>query len=733
MTDSARATGAAASGGEPSGLDKSGIDTSELDPTIRPQDDLFRHVNGRWLARTEIPQDKARYGSFHVLADEAELAVRTIIEEAQTAPEGTEQRKIGDLYTSFMDTERIERLGATPIAGSLAFADNVDSIPHLLEVIGKLERHGVSGFYQLFVDNDPGNPDRYLVFAEQGGISLPDESYYREEKFARVREAYLNHVQRMFELAGISDAARRAQNVFDLETAIAARHWDNVKSRDSEKTYNLFSWSEAVSLFAGRSSGAATRLPAGPAGLHVDPLPEPRWVPERRSTPGFPLVPGMGSSSAGSAAARGAAAGGPATVGPDLNLWRAALGGPEHALDELVLRQPSFTAGLAALLTKDRLTAWKDWLAWQIVHRAAPYLSGEFVEANFDFYGRTLTGTPLIRERWKRGVSLVEGAMGEAVGRVYVQTHFPPEAKERMDALVGNLVEAYRQSIRTLDWMGEGTRARAEEKLNKFTPKVGYPEKWRDYDALEIDPSDLLANVRASSRFEFNRELGKIGKPIDRTEWFMTPQTINAYYNPGFNEIVFPAAILQFPFFDADRDDAANYGAIGAVIGHEIGHGFDDQGSKYDGDGRLTDWWTFADRAAFEDRTATLIAQYDDLAPLQVPDHHVNGALTIGENIGDLGGLAIAWKAYLLSLAGKEPPVIDGLTGAERFFLSWAQAWQQKGRDEEVVRLLAIDPHSPNEFRCNQIVRNIDEFYTTFGVSESDALWLDPAQRVTIW
>jgi putative endopeptidase len=648
---------------------KSGIAIDELDPDIRPQDDLYRHVNERWLERTQIPADKARYGAFHILADEAEAAVRVIIEEAQHADEGTLERKFGDLFTSFMNTERIEQLGATPIAGQLALADNVSSITELLQLVGTFERRGIGGFYQLFVDNDPGNPERYLVFVEQSGISLPDESYYREEKFAHVRTEYLAHVQRMLELAGVSDAGRRAQNVFDLETAIASKHWDNVASRDSEKTYNLYTWADAASL----------------------------------------------------------------AVGVDLSAWRAAVGGPDAALDEVVLRQPSFTTGLASLLTSQRLSAWKDWLAWQIVHSAAPYLSGAFVEANFDFYGRTLTGTPQMRERWKRGVSLVEGAMGEAVGRIYVERHFPPLAKQRMDALVANLVEAYRRSIRTLDWMGETTRNRAEDKLDKFTPKIGYPVKWRDYSALEIDPNDLVANVRATSLFEFNRELAKIGKPLDRDEWFMTPQTINAYYNPGFNEIVFPAAILQFPFFDAERDDAANYGAIGAVIGHEIGHGFDDQGSKFDGDGKLTDWWTAADRKAFEKRTASLIEQYNALAPKQVPEHHVNGALTIGENIGDLGGLAIAWKAYLISLNGAEPPVIDGLTGAERFFLSWAQAWQQKGRDEEIIRLLAVDPHSPNEFRCNQIVRNIDQFYETFGVSDSDALWLDPASRVTIW
>lgn len=655
----------------------SGIDLEELDPAVRPQDDLFRHVNGKWIDRTEIPADKARYGSFIVLHEEAERAVRDIIRESQDAEPGTEARKVGDLFASFLDEARVEELGATPIAGQLAEAAAVASVPELLAAIGGLERRGVAGFAQLFVDNDPGDPERYLVFVEQGGIGLPDESYFREERFASIREAYRAHLERMLRLAGLDEPAARAARVFDLETEIAAVHWSNVESRDSQKTYNLTPWADVVT-----------------------------------------------------------AASGPADAPVDLAIWRDALGVPERAFAELVVRQPSFVEGLGRLFTADRLDAWKDWLAWQVVRSAAAYLSSEFVDANFDFYGRTLTGTPQIRERWKRGVSLVEGALGEAVGRIYVERHFPPQAKVAMDDLVANLVEAYRQSITTLDWMGEQTRAKALDKLAKFTPKIGYPVKWRDYSALEIDPADLVGNVRATAEFEFNRELGKIGRPIDRDEWFMTPQTINAYYNPGFNEIVFPAAILQFPFFDADRDAAANYGAIGAVIGHEIGHGFDDQGSKYDGDGRLTDWWTEADRAAFEERTKALIAQYDSLVPAQLDgdgEHHVNGALTIGENIGDLGGLAIAWKAYLISLGGQEPPVLDGLSGAQRFFLSWAQAWQLKGRDEEVVRLLAIDPHSPNEFRCNQIVRNIDEFYTGFDVTNSDALWLDPADRVSIW
>ena len=647
----------------------SGIDTDGLDATIRPQDDLFRHVNGKWIDKTEIPSDKARYGSFYLLAEEAEKAVRDIIIESQSADPGTEARKVGDLYASFLDEARIQALEAQPIAAALAEAESVDSIASLLETLGRLERGGSSGFFQVFVDNDPGQPERYLVFIEQGGLGLPDESYYREEKFADIRVKYLDYLERMLSLAGLDDPAIRAQRIVDLETELATHHWDNVANRDSEKTYNPMLWSAANDL-----------------------------------------------------------------VGDvDMDIWLRALGVPEKSFDEVVVRQPSFLAGLEKVLRADNLDAWRDWLAWQVIRSNAAYLSSDFVDTNFDFYGKTLTGTPELRARWKRGVSLVEGALGESVGRIYVERHFPEAAKTAMDVLVANLVEAYRQSITGLDWMGEDTRKRALEKLDKFTPKIGYPVKWRDYSTLDIDASDLIGNIRATSEFEFQRELGKIGKPLDRDEWFMTPQTINAYYNPGFNEIVFPAAILQFPFFDESRDAAANYGAIGAVIGHEIGHGFDDQGSKYDGDGKLTDWWTPADRAAFEARTKSLIEQYDGLAPRQVPDHHVNGALTIGENIGDLGGLSIAWKAYLISLAGAEPPVIDGLSGAQRFFLSWAQAWQLKARDEEVVRLIAIDPHSPNEFRCNQIVRNIDEFYETFMVTDSDALWLDPKDRVTIW
>ncbi|MDN3496956.1 M13-type metalloendopeptidase [Planococcus sp. APC 4015] len=653
----------------------SGIAIDELSAEIRPQDDLFRHVNGAWLERTEIPDDKARWGSFHLIAEQAEKHVHAIVEESQGADPGTETRKIGDLYTSFMDTDRITALGAEPLAEQLAKVDAIDSLPSLLRTIGELERDGVGGVFHLYIEPDPGNPQRYIPFFIQGGLSLPDESYYRLENFEATRLAFRAHVQKLLELAGVPDAAASADRIVALETELAGHHWDNVKSRDAMATYNLKTWDEVQAL-----------------------------------------------------------------LGLDLQPWLDGVA-PEHgaAFSEVNVYQPSFLAGLGGLLTPERVEDWKAWLRFAIVHAGAAFLSDEFVDENFGFYGTQLTGVPVNRERWKRGVGLAEAAMGEAIGRVYVERHFPPAAKVAMDELVANLIEAYRQSITDLEWMSPETRERALAKLDAFTPKIGFPVKWKDYSTLEIDAEDLVGNVRRSHIHEHDRQLAKIGQPIDRDEWYMTPQTVNAYYNPLMNEIVFPAAILQLPFFDAERDAAANYGGIGAVIGHEIGHGFDDQGSRFDGDGSLRDWWTDDDRAAFEERTKNLIAQYDALSPVGLDDEYkVNGALTIGENIGDLGGLGIALKAYALSLRDDsgEPvdaPVIDGLTGVQRVLLSWGQIWQQKGRDAETIRLLTIDPHSPNEFRCNQIVRNVDAFYDAFGVTENDELWLDEDQRVTIW
>ncbi len=653
---------------------RSGIELSELSSDIRPQDDLFRHVNGAWLARTEIPDDKARWGSFHLIAEQAEKDVHAIIEESQSAPEGTEARKIGDLYSSFMDTARIDALGAAPLGDQLARVDAIDDIPSLLRVAGELEREGVGGMIGTYIEPDPGNPERYVVFFVQGGLSLPDESYYRLDNFDKTRTAFRSYASTVLGLAGVPDADAEADRVLALETELAAHHWDNVRTRDAVATYNLMSWDDTVAL-----------------------------------------------------------------VGVDLAPWREAVAsGHEDGFAEINVNQPSFLEGLGSLLVADRVDDWKAWLRLHVVRASAPFLSSDFVDANFAFYGTELTGVPVNRERWKRGVGFVEAAMGEAVGKVYVERHFPPAAKEAMDELVANLIEAYRQSISQLDWMTDATRGRALEKLAAFTPKVGYPVKWKDYSALEVDATDLIGNVRRTNEWEHERQLAKLGAPIDRDEWYMTPQTVNAYYNPLMNEIVFPAAILQYPFFELDRDAAANYGGIGAVIGHEIGHGFDDQGSAFDGTGALHDWWTDDDRAAFQARTAVLIDQYNALVPQGLADEHtVNGALTIGENIGDLGGLGIAIKAYRLhnAAAGDDPdgPVIDGLTGIQRLLLSWAQIWQQKGRDAETIRLLTIDPHAPNEFRCNQIVRNVDEFYSAFDVSEGDQLWLEPEKRVTIW
>ncbi|QBE48822.1 M13 family metallopeptidase [Leucobacter triazinivorans] len=654
----------------------SGIDLAELDPAVRPQDDLFRHVNGRWIARTEIPSDKARYGSFAVLAENAEEAVRDIITGTAAPAEGlieggadAEADKVAALYASFMDVERVDALGAAPIAADIERALAVASVPELVALVGALERQGLGGFTGMFVDNDPGDPARYIVFVMQGGIGLPDESYYREEQFASIREQYRTHIARMLGLAGVADAERLAGLAYDLERRIAASHWDKVASRDIQKLYNLRTFEELREI-----------------------MPQLDW---------------------------------PA--------YLAAMGAPEAAFAEVVAAQPEALAGIAELLVDDELEAWRAWLVWAIVRSSAALLSQEISRANFDFYGTALTGATEQRDRWRRGVSFVEGAMGEAVGRLYVERHFDEAAKSAMDELVGHLIEAYRESIQRLEWMGPETQARALEKLDRFTPKIGYPVKWRDYSALAVDSGDLVGNSRRVADVEFHRELNKVGRPIDRDEWFMTPQTVNAYYNPGFNEIVFPAAILQPPFFDASWDAATNFGAIGAVIGHEIGHGFDDQGSRYDGDGRLTDWWTEQDRAAFEALTGALIGQYSALSPEGAGGQTVNGELTIGENIGDLSGLEIAWKAYLRSLDGAEPPVIDGLTGAERFFLAWAQAWQQKSRPEETVRLLTIDPHSPNEFRCNQIVRNLAAFHEAYGTRPGDGLWLDVEERVSIW
>lgn len=651
---------------------KSGIDLSHVDPQARPQDDLFGHVNGRWLTDYDIPADRATDGAFRLLHDRAEEQIRDLITQAAAsgAAAGTDEQRIGDLYASFMDEQTIADRGLAPLLAELALIDGATDSDALAAVLGGLERTGVSGGAGVYVDTDSKDSTRYLLHMSQSGLGLPDESYYRDEQHAEILAAYPGHIARMFALVYGGEQSETAARIVALETKLAAAHWDVVKRRDADLTYNLRTFADL--------SGDA---------------------------PGF-----------------------------DWTGWLGALGTTPEKVSELVLRQPDYVTAFAALWAGEDLEDWKAWTRWRVIHSRAGLLTEELVAENFDFYGRTLSGTEQNRDRWKRGVSLVEGLMGDVLGKLYVQQYFPPEAKARMDELVANLREAYRVSINELDWMTPETRAKALVKLDKFTPKIGYPARWRDYSALVVERDDLYGNYRRGHVVNSDRELGKLGGPVDRDEWFMTPQTVNAYYNPGMNEIVFPAAILQPPFFDAEADDAANYGGIGAVIGHEIGHGFDDQGAKYDGDGNLVDWWTDADRAEFGLRTKALIDQYEQFSPRALdPSHHVNGAFTVGENIGDLGGLSIALLAYQLSLKGQEAPVIDGLTGVQRVYFGWAQVWRTKSRDAEAIRRLAVDPHSPPEFRCNGVIRNIDSFYEAFDVADTDELFLEPAQRVRIW
>lgn len=649
---------------------ESGLELAHLDPAVRPQDDLYRHVNGAWLSQHTIPQDRGIDGAFLALRDISEQRVREIITDAEPSSQ------IGALYASFMDTEAVAARGVAVLDDDLCLINEATTADALAVAMAQLERTGVPGLFGSYISNDAGESTRYVVYMVQYGLGLPDESYYREAAHAETLAAYREHVARMLELTGVASAAeapQRAAAIVALETEIAAAHWDVVAARDAVKSYNPTAWSELPQL-----------------------------------APGFPW-----------------------------HEWIGALGGTAETFDRVIVAQPSFATAAAELWAARPLELWQDWARWRVVSERVAYLPEPLVEANFEFTGTVLSGAETLRERWKRGVALVEASLGEAVGQVYVQRHFPSAYKEQMAQLVANLLEAYRQSIEQLEWMTPDTRERALEKLGKFTPKIGYPDTWRDYSALHLDPGDLMGNIRRAAQFHHAYELGKLGRPVDRGEWHMTPQTVNAYYNPVMNEIVFPAAILQPPFFDAAADDAVNYGGIGAVIGHEIGHGFDDQGSHYDGDGNLNNWWTDTDQAEFSAQTAALIDQYNELTPqgLDPNTYHVNGAFTIGENIGDLGGLGIAVRAYELSLGGDQAnaPVLDGLTGLQRLFYSWAVVWCTKTREAEAIRRLAVDPHSPPEFRCNQVVRNIDAFHQAFDVSDTDTLWLEPERRVRIW
>jgi putative endopeptidase len=646
----------------------SGLDPTAFDKNVRPQDDLFRAVNGQWLAKAEIPSDRSVYGAFIMLAEQAEKDLREIIEECANAKDnvpGSERQKIGDMYASYLDEARADQLGIEPIAKTLASIDQIETKTDLVRALAELERVGVPGALGCYVNNDAKKSDQYILHLSQSGLGLPDREYYWDPKLKAKLAAYTAHVERMLSLAKVPDAKQAAADIVAFETQIAKAQWSKVENRDSDKTYNKKNRDELAKL-----------------------------------TPGF-----------------------------DWDLYFTTLGVKDAK--EVIVSQPSYFTKLAAMIDSVPVSTWKAWLKWNTIRAYASLLNHEIADADFAFYGTTLHGVPQNRPRWKRAVGAVEGSLGEAVGKVYVEKHFPPEAKQRMDRMVANVIKAYHHAFENNDWMSPETKKKALAKLATFRPKIGYQVKWRDYSPLEIRRDDLVGNVQRATAYEWNRMLDKLGKPVDRDEWHMTPQTINAYYNPHMNEIVFPAAILQPPFFNRAADEAVNYGGIGAVIGHEIGHGFDDQGSKWDGAGNLGDWWTPADRKEFDKRTAALAAQYDQFEPF--PGFKVNGKFTLGENIGDLSGMTIAYAAYRASLDGHEAPVIDGLTGDQRFFMGFAQVWRCKYRDDELKNRLMIDPHSPAEFRANGTPRNVDGFYSAFGVKEGDKMYLPPERRVKIW
>lgn len=646
-----------------------GFDTKDLDTSVRAQDDFFRHVNGGWLDRTEIPADRSNYGSFSELRDMSEATQREIIEEAASKPQqpGTDAQRIGDFYTVFMDESAIEKKGIEPIRPFLALIDNVRTHRDLMSLFGSGQRYGWGSPIRYWIGQNPGDTTQYVPFITQAGLSLPDRDYYLsdDDKFAGIRSAYVQHIEKVFALAGRSDGPAAASAILALETKIATLQWARVRNRDRNATYN--------------------------------PMPRDDFI---ASMPEVDLAIYLESSSLGKQ-------------------------------QEYVIRQPDYLDALAKLIVETPVNTWQHYLRWHLIDAAAEYLPRAFVDADFEFYGKKLRGVQEIRPRWKRAVSEINAAMGESVGKLYVERTFAPIAKTRMDEMVENLRQAFRESIDVLEWMSNETKAQAQQKLAKFTPKIGYPDKWRDYSTLKISDNDLVANMIASAEFSARRELSKLGGPIDRNEWFMTPQTVNAYYSPSMNEIVFPAAILQPPFFNVMADDAVNYGAIGAVIGHEFSHGFDDQGRKSDGDGMLRDWWTEGDAKEFKRRADGLVAQYNAFSPL--PGENVNGKLTLGENIGDLAGLTMAYRAYVLSLNGKEAPVIGGYTGAQRFFMGWSQVWRREYRDDELRRRLLTDSHSPSIYRVNGIVANMPEFYAAFDVKPGDKLYRSPEDRVKIW
>lgn len=651
----------------------SGIHTEWIDPTVRPQDDLYRYTNGKWLASATIPPDRARFGAFDQLRDQSENTLHEILEnlshESYHVPNSDEQ-KLADLYLSFMDEETLTRLGASSIASTLKEIEACQSVDELVRIFAQLGRGEANLPLAGYVAQDARNTEQYAAYLTQGGLGLPDRDYYldrQNQRFASFRKAYLTYLEAILTRASNRQPQLAAQQILELETSLAALHWSKVQNRDAVKTYNRFAITELSS----------------------------------RVAPNFPW-----------------------------KAWLEVAGLTGHT-DAVVVRQPDYFKGLGDLLQSQPLDVWKDYLTVRLLDGMAPYLGRDFETLHFQFHSGTLRGIPENRPRWKRAVATVEGALGEALGQHYVDLKFTWQQKDRMQTLVEHLEQAYETDLQNLPWMESSTREAALKKLHNLRVKIGYPDQWRDYSSLRILPGDLVGNLLRADEYEYQRNLNKLGSPIDHNEWHMTPQTVNAYYDGSANEIVFPAAILQPPFFDFTADDAVNYGAIGAVIGHEISHGFDDQGSRHDAQGNLNNWWTDNDRHHFEALTGRLVEQYSRFSPL--PNYTVNGELTLGENIADNSGLAIAWKAWKSSLAGADSPVIDGFTGAQRFYLGWAQVWRNQVREAEIIRLLKVDPHSPGSVRANATVVNQPGYEAAFGLKPGDQLFREPGNQVIIW
>ncbi len=650
----------------------SGIDTQFIDRSVRAQDDFFQYLNGTWLKTTEIPEDKSSWGTFAKLRDDVLPQLRSIIEAADADKKhkaGSDAQKIGDLYASYMDEKQLDALGVKPLAGELNHIRGIKDKKAFPRLIAHLSEIGVGTPYGIYVSQDARASTMYAVGIAQSGLGLPDRDYYLKKDDAEMASVLAKY---QAHIAHILKLAGHSEPEASAKAIVAL-----------ETALAEVQWTKVENR---------------------DPV-------KRYNKMGLQEL---------------------AALSPGYD-WQGALAaaGVAGKTDYVIVNQPSYLTALNSVMEKTELATWKAYFEWALLRRASPYLSHDFADAHFAFFSTALTGVAVKPPRWKSAVGLVENSLGEVLGKLYVAQHFPPERKARMEVLVQNLLASYKTSIDALDWMSPETKTEAQAKLAKFTPKIGYPNKWRDYSALAIKKNDLIGNAMRASTFSYQRMVEKLGKPVDREEWGMTPQTVNAYYNPSKNEIVFPAAILQPPFFDARADDAVNYGAIGAVIGHEISHGFDDKGSQSDGDGNLRDWWSKQDRANFKLKTDALVKQYDAYSP--VKGYNVNGALTLGENIADNSGLAIAYKAYKLSLGGKPAPVIDGLTGDQRFYMGFAQVWRAKVRDKQQIVLIKTDPHSPGQFRANGTLVNQAGFYEAFGVQPGDKMYVAPEQRVNIW